>query len=72
MSVNAASRRVMEKVGMTLSRTFFADWPETIEGSELGDVEYALSRDDWGRNRFRTPRPTAGRQPPLLMRADVS
>lgn len=40
MTVNAASRRVMEKVGLRCVRTFFADWPDAIEGSEQGDVVY--------------------------------
>jgi RimJ/RimL family protein N-acetyltransferase len=44
MTVNAASRRVMEKCGLSYVRTFFEDWPETIEGTEQGDVEYALDR----------------------------
>jgi RimJ/RimL family protein N-acetyltransferase len=47
MAVNTASRRVMEKCGMTLIRTFHQDWPDDIEGSEHGDVEYALKRADW-------------------------
>jgi RimJ/RimL family protein N-acetyltransferase len=51
MSVNARSRRVMEKAGLSYVRTFFEEWPETIEGSEGGDVEYALARADWARAR---------------------
>ena len=47
MTVNARSRRVMEKAGLRYVRTFFEEWPETIEGSELGDVEYALTRSAW-------------------------
>lgn len=47
MAVNLASRRVMEKSGLTLARTFFEEWPEYIEGAEHGDVEYALERADW-------------------------
>ncbi|GAA5534407.1 hypothetical protein Dalu01_02818 [Deinococcus aluminii] len=47
MTVNAASRRVMEKAGLGFVRTFFQDWPEVIEGSEEGDVEYALTRAQW-------------------------
>ena len=45
MTVNTASRRVMEKCGLTYLRTYYMPWPETIEGTELGDVEYALTRD---------------------------
>jgi RimJ/RimL family protein N-acetyltransferase len=51
MAAHAASRRVMEKAGLTLVRTFRADWPYPIEGDELGDVEYALDRAEWERRR---------------------
>ena len=44
MAVNSASRRVLEKLGMTHVETVHRLWPETIEDSEHGDVEYALSR----------------------------
>src|SRR5207302_2940782 len=50
MTVNAASRRVMEKAGLTYLHTFFQEWPETIEGGEQGDVEYALTREQWERS----------------------
>ncbi|MFC8916082.1 GNAT family N-acetyltransferase [Streptomyces sp. NPDC047821] len=47
MTVNAGSRRVLEKCGLRYVRTFFEEWPEVIEGSEQGDVEYALTVDRW-------------------------
>ena len=47
MAVNSASRRVMEKAGLTYVRTFHQEWPERIEGDEHGDVEYALTKSDW-------------------------
>lgn len=47
MSVHRASRRVMEKSGMRLVRTFTADWPVRIPGDEYGDVEYAVTRAEW-------------------------
>ena len=47
MAVNIASRRVMEKAGLRLVRTFHQSWPYRIEGDEHGDVEYALGRADW-------------------------
>lgn len=47
MFVNAASRRVMEKVGLRHVRTYAGDWPEPIPGSEHGDVEYVLTRSEW-------------------------
>jgi len=49
MVVNAASRRVMEKAGLQYVRTFHQPWPYPIEGSEHGDVEYALQKADWER-----------------------
>jgi RimJ/RimL family protein N-acetyltransferase len=47
MVVHTASRRVMEKAGMVLVRTFHADWPVRIPGDELGDVEYEITRSQW-------------------------
>jgi RimJ/RimL family protein N-acetyltransferase len=47
MTVNAGSRRVMEKAGMRYVRTFVADWPVRIPGDEEGDVEYAIDRAQW-------------------------
>ncbi|MGW7355112.1 GNAT family N-acetyltransferase [Streptomyces sp. NPDC054802] len=49
MAVNAGSRRVMEKSGLAYVRTSFGDWPETIPGSEHGEVEYALTKKEWER-----------------------
>ncbi|MFR9777902.1 GNAT family N-acetyltransferase [Micromonospora sp. MS34] len=49
MAVNAGSRRVMEKAGLSYRRTFHQDWPEPIDGSEHGEVEYALTRAEWAR-----------------------
>jgi RimJ/RimL family protein N-acetyltransferase len=51
MTVNTRSRRVMERAGLRFVRTFQLDWPEQIAGAEFGDVEYALEREDWKRNR---------------------
>ena len=47
MAVNTASRRVMEKSGLRLVRTFHQPWPFPIEGDEFGDVEYALDKTTW-------------------------
>jgi RimJ/RimL family protein N-acetyltransferase len=47
MAVNTASRRVMEKAGLTLVRTFHQEWQEPIEGAEQGEVEYALTKAAW-------------------------
>ena len=51
MTVNTGSRRVMEKAGMRFVRTFTMPWPDRIEGDELGDVEYAITRDEWEADR---------------------
>jgi RimJ/RimL family protein N-acetyltransferase len=47
MAVNVRSRRVMEKAGLTLVRTVHQDWPDSIDGEDDGDVEYALHKADW-------------------------
>ena len=49
MAVNTASRRVMEKAGLTLERTFHQSWADPIEGAEHGEVEYALTKAEWER-----------------------
>jgi RimJ/RimL family protein N-acetyltransferase len=51
MAVNVASRRVMEKAGLTLVRTFHQNWPDPIDGTEHGEVEYALCKPDWERQQ---------------------
>jgi RimJ/RimL family protein N-acetyltransferase len=53
MAVNTGSRRVMEKAGMRFVRLFHADWPVRIEGDEEGDVEYAITREEWAAARDR-------------------
>jgi RimJ/RimL family protein N-acetyltransferase len=47
MAANLGSRRVMEKAGVRLVRTFRAEWPVRIPGDEVGDVEYAITFDEW-------------------------
>ncbi|MFG2919199.1 GNAT family N-acetyltransferase [Kitasatospora sp. NPDC048298] len=47
MTVNAGSRRVMEKSGLSFVRTFHEDYPEMIAGSEHGEVEYAVTAEEW-------------------------
>ena len=49
MTVNTASRRVLAKAGLRYVRTFFTEWPDVVEGGELGDVEYAVDRAQWER-----------------------
>jgi RimJ/RimL family protein N-acetyltransferase len=47
MAVNTASRRVMEKCGLTLVRTTPYEGTDVIEGAEHGEVEYALTKPEW-------------------------
>jgi RimJ/RimL family protein N-acetyltransferase len=55
MAVNTASRRVMEKAGLRLVRTFHQPWPYPVEGDQFGVVEYALDKADWQRGRAAAP-----------------
>jgi RimJ/RimL family protein N-acetyltransferase len=50
MSVNVASRRVLEKAGLTLAGTLLIDWPDPLDGAEHGEVIYAANRQDWLRS----------------------
>jgi RimJ/RimL family protein N-acetyltransferase len=54
MTVHAASRRVLEKAGLAYARTVYPDWPDAFPGSELGDVEYEVARDEWEARLSRT------------------
>jgi RimJ/RimL family protein N-acetyltransferase len=47
MAVNTASRATMAALGMTHVRTFSLDLDDPLPGSELGEVEYAITRDEW-------------------------
>ena len=47
MTVNAASRRVMEHCGLRFVRTFHLEGLVPIEGSDQGDVEYELTKAEW-------------------------
>ena len=51
MVVNVGSWRVMEKSGMRRVRVFHAEWPYKIPGDEQGDVEYAITREEWETQR---------------------
>ncbi len=72
MAVHVASRRVMEKAGLRLVRTFHQAWPDPIPGDEHGDVEYALTKAEWERQGAighegkldHDPVATAGTEPP--------
>ena len=47
MAVNIGSRRVMEKCGLEFVRSFHLEWEDPIKGSELGEVEYEITRNQW-------------------------
>ncbi|MEU7981023.1 GNAT family N-acetyltransferase [Micromonospora sp. NPDC049081] len=47
MAVNVRSRAVLAKAGLRYVRTFHADWPDPIAGTEHGEVEYELLRGDY-------------------------
>jgi len=47
MTVNQRSRRVMERCGLRYVRTFHLQWDEPIDGTDLGDVEYEIRRDEY-------------------------
>jgi RimJ/RimL family protein N-acetyltransferase len=47
LTVNAASRRVLEKRGLALVRATPYEGPGTIEGAGHGEVEYALTKPEW-------------------------
>jgi hypothetical protein len=40
-------RDVLEKAGLNVVRIFHQPWPYRVDGRALGDVEYALSKDEW-------------------------
>ena len=47
MTVNTASRHVLEKCGLALVLTTPYEGPDIIEGAEHGKVEYALTKPEW-------------------------
>ena len=49
MTVNTASRHVLEKCGLMLVRTIPYEGAYVIEGAEHGEVEYALTKPEWER-----------------------
>jgi len=49
LTVNAASRAVMQRVGLTFVRTFPSSMAPPVEGVEQGEVEYEMTRKQWER-----------------------
>lgn len=50
LTVNERSRATMASTGLQYVRTFFED-DDDRDGSELGAVEYAITKDQWGTAR---------------------
>ena len=55
LAVHAASRRVMEKAGLSLARSFRQPWPDPMDGDERRAVEYSLTRAEWERQEASGP-----------------
>lgn len=51
VAVNTGSRHVLQKVGLRFVRTFHGQWDEPLPGAEHGEVEYALTREEWATRR---------------------
>jgi RimJ/RimL family protein N-acetyltransferase len=47
MAVNSGSRGVMTAIGMRYVRTYFLTWDNPLPGSDLGEVEYEMTREMW-------------------------
>lgn len=47
MAVNTPSRKVMERIGLRYVRTFHQEFDDPLPGTEHGEVEYALTREEW-------------------------
>ncbi len=47
MAVNEASRATMQSVGLRYVRTFHVEFDDPLPGSEQGEVEYAITREEW-------------------------
>ncbi|MCM0676422.1 GNAT family N-acetyltransferase [Micromonospora phytophila] len=51
MAVNTGSRRVMETIGMRYVRTYFPSYDDPLPGTDLGEVEYEMTREMWEAGR---------------------
>ncbi|MBM6399195.1 GNAT family N-acetyltransferase [Phycicoccus sonneratiae] len=47
MAVNRPSRAVMERLRMRHVRTWHGSWAEPVPGAEQGEVEYAITPEEW-------------------------
>jgi RimJ/RimL family protein N-acetyltransferase len=55
MAVNTASRATMASVGRSYVRTFHLSWDSPIPGAEHGEVEYAITKQQWSHDRQSPP-----------------
>ena len=51
LAVNASSRAVMERIGLTYVRTFPTSTTPPVQGAEEGEVEYEITRTQWEQRR---------------------
>jgi RimJ/RimL family protein N-acetyltransferase len=49
MTINARSRAVVERIGLTYVRTFPTSTTAPIEGIDEGEVEYEITHEQWRR-----------------------
>jgi RimJ/RimL family protein N-acetyltransferase len=54
IAVNAGSRAVMERIGLSYMRTFTTSFTEPVDGFEEGEVEYETTSAQWKENRSAT------------------
>ncbi|HEY9483364.1 MAG TPA: GNAT family protein [Micromonosporaceae bacterium] len=47
MAVNTRSRNVLERCGLIHVGTRHDEWDDPIPGTEHGEVEYAVTKDEW-------------------------
>jgi RimJ/RimL family protein N-acetyltransferase len=47
MAVNERSRALMERIGLRYARTFHEAFDDPLPGTEFGEVEYELTREEW-------------------------
>jgi len=57
MAVNTPSRATMASIGMTFVRGFHLPWDHPLPGAQHGEVEYAITREQWGRAAPRATTP---------------
>jgi len=62
MAVNAGSRGVMTKLGMTHVRTDVEEWDDPLPGAELGEARYQITGEEWRRG-VTTSAPARPRRP---------